>query len=120
MAEENIKSILDKMKQVIETNDIRQPSWWLDEAQKLAVLRQDLQNQLVKAEIKYRNEILRLTEQDIPYNRAENMVKGRELVGKEKMTVYEWYNYLRTRDDVVTDIISIAKKRADSKLYGGF
>ena len=108
-----IAQILDEMKQVVEEGRIESPGWWLDNALKLAVLRQDLQSQMVKAEILYRNEVVELTEQKIPYNRAENMVKGRKLKEGEKMTSYEFYNYLRTRDEVVEEIIRIAKKRSN-------
>jgi len=107
-----IAQILDDMKRVVEENRLESPGWWLDNALKLAVLRQDLQSQMVKAEILYRNEVVELTEQKIPYNRAENMVKGRKIKEGEKMTAYEFYNYLRTRDQVVEEIMRIAKKRA--------
>lgn len=114
MAErETIASILKKMKQIIEDNEIRSPGFWLDEAQKLAVLTQDLRNELDKAEIIYRNEVIELTEKDIPYNKAENMVKGRTLKEGEKYSAYGWYKYLTSRLDVVKEIIRIAKKRAE-------
>lgn len=107
---------MDEMKSKIENNEPMSPSWWLDSAFKLAVLRQDLQTELVKAEIKYRNEVVALTNMDVSYNKAENMVKGRPLRDNDpnKMTAYEYYNYLRTRDDVITEIIQIAKKRAST------
>lgn len=107
-----IAQILDEMKKIIEEGQIVSPQWWLDQGTKLAVLRQDLQAQMVKAEISYRNEIVELTEQKIPYNRAENMVKGRKLKEGEKMTAYQFYNYLRTRDQVVEEIIRITKKQS--------
>lgn len=107
-----IAQILDDMKRIIEEGQVVSPQWWLDQALKLAVLRQDLQAQMVKAEIGYRNEVVELTEQKIPYNRAENMVKGRKLKEGEKMTAYEFYRYLSTRDEVVEEIMRIAKKRA--------
>ena len=109
-----IKDVLDGMQTKIENNEPMSPSWWLDESFKLAVLRQDLQTELVKAEIKYRNEVVALTNMDVSYNKAENMVKGRPLreTDTNGMTAYEYFNYLRTRDDVITEIIQIAKRRA--------
>lgn len=99
------------MKHIIENNEVRSPGWWLDEAMKLAVLRQDLQAELVKAEVKFRNDVLILAA-DYPYNKAENMAKGRAPRTEETMTPYEYYRYLVTRDKVVEEIIRIAKKRA--------
>lgn len=112
-----IAQILDEMKKVIEEGRIVSPQWWVDSAIKLAVLRQDLQSEMVKAEITYRNEIVELTEQKIPYNRAENMVKGRKIKEGEKMTAWEFFNYLKTRDEVVQEIIRIAKQRGRMSEY---
>ena len=112
-----IAQILDEMKKVIEEGRIVSPQWWLDNALKLAVLRQDLQSEMVRAEISYRNEVVELTEQKIPYNRAENMVKGRKIKEGEKKTAYEFYRYLSTRDEVVEEIMRIAKKRATLSEY---
>lgn len=112
MPQITIATILNEMKRIIEANETRHPGWWLDEAQKLAVLRQDLQSEMIKAEIAYRNEVVELTKQNIPYNKAENMIKGRTVNEGETRTTYEWYNYLKTRDKVVEEIIRIAKKRA--------
>lgn len=53
-----IAQILDEMKKVVEEGRIESPGWWIDNAIKLAVLRQDLQAQMVKAEISYRNEVV--------------------------------------------------------------
>ncbi len=108
----SIAEILDEMKSIVEQNDVRSPAWWLDQALKLAVLRQDLQSELVKAEILFRNEVVLQTNDGVPYNKAENMTKGRLRREGEKMTAYEWYNYLRTRDAVVEEILRICKKRA--------
>lgn len=109
---ETIKSILDTLKEAVETSQTNSPVWWLDNAMKLAVLRQDLQEEMVKAEIAYRNEVVQLTNMDVPTNKAENDIKGRALREGEKMTAYQFYNYLRTRDSVVQEIIRISKKRA--------
>jgi len=109
---ETIKTLLDELKQVVEEGKTQSPTWWCDNAMKLAVLRQDLQEKMCQAEIAYRNEVVELNKMDIPYNRAENMVKGRVLREGEKMTTYQYYNYLRTRDGVVQEIIRIAKRRA--------
>lgn len=111
-----IKEILDEMRGVVENQEVRGPGWWLDKAQQLAVLRQTLQSEMVKAEILYRNEIVELAT-SLPYNKAENMVKGRKLKEGEKMTAYEFYNYLRTRDKVVEEIMRIAKQRARTQEY---
>lgn len=109
---QTISSILDEMKTVIESNDTRSPNWWLENAMRLAVLRQDLQAEITKAEIIFRNEVVILTSQEVSYNKAENMVKGRPLREGEKMTSYQWYNYLKGRDKVVQEIIMIAKKQS--------
>jgi hypothetical protein len=112
-----IAQILEEMKKIIEEGRIVSPQWWLDNALKLAVLRQDLQSEMIRAEVLYRNEVVELTEQKIPYNRAENMIKGRKIKEGEKMTSYQFYQYLRGRDQVVEEIIRIAKKRATVSEY---
>lgn len=110
---ETIDTILDRMKQVIEQNEIKAPVWWLDEAQKLAVLRLTLKNELIRAEIEYKNEIMQLALTEA-YNKAKNSVEGRLA---ETLTPYEKYKRLLAKDDAIDEIIKISKKRAATTPY---
>lgn len=102
-----ITEILDEMKQVIETNDIRSPGWWLDGAMKLAVLRQNLQDDITRLEVSYNYLVGTLIKEGTPANQAERLIKG----DQAENSAFKLLSHYRNIDRTVTEVVRIAKQK---------
>jgi hypothetical protein len=113
-----IKSILDKLKDWVENNETHSASDWLDEAQNLAILSQDLDEELVKAEIELEtliNQIKDTSEKKVSRVDAESKAKISDTpsVLNPKMTVYLYFKYLEDRKATINSLVQICKKRTE-------
>lgn len=100
-----IKTILSEMHDVSSSGAVRPPGWWIDQAMYLASLWQDLKDELTKAEMEFNVEVVDLIDTGKKVAEAERIVKARS----EK---YRYYKYLKGRDEVISEFIMIAKRRA--------
>ena len=105
MKKVTIKSILSDMHDVSSSGMVRPPGWWIDQAMNLASLWQDLKDELTKAEMEYNAEVADLIDSGKKIAEADRITKARS----EK---YRYYRYLKGRDEIISEFIMIAKKRA--------
>jgi len=107
---QSIKTILEDMKTAIETQRTVSPTEYADWAMMLNVLWQDLKTELIKAEIKYIQDVAELMEEDdkLSKGKAEILVKAKKTDGWNS---YGLYQYLKGRDKLIDEYIKLCKKR---------
>lgn len=110
MSRVTIKSLLTEMREVVTSGQTRGPGWWIDKSIQLAALWQDLKDSLTAAEMEYKQEVVDLIEGGMKISAAERTIESRS----EK---YKMYKYLKGRDEIVGELIMIAKKRATIEQY---
>jgi hypothetical protein len=107
--ETTIKSILDHLKDMIQRNIPVSAGEYLDAAQKLAILLSDLDNELVGAEIEYRE------------LQARHLVNGESAAAAEILAraspAYKRLLELRAERERITWAIQISKKRVELHSY---
>ena len=99
-----LQEILTELKENIENDIQKSPTWYLDKAVHLNILWQDLKEELTKYEILYK--------QDIVKNMEKNSVAKATLLTEASSESYRTYLLLRGRDKIVEEYIRIMKKRA--------
>lgn len=112
-----IKLILDKLKKWVENNEVHSASEWLDEAQNLAILSQDLDEELVKSEIEFETLVnsFKKGEKKVSRVDAESQAKIDKTPSKlnPNMSVYMYFKYLQDRKNIINSLIQICKKRTE-------
>ena len=112
-----IKQKIDKLRGWIEREEPHSPGQWLDEAMEISVLQQDLQDARIKADIEFEESVISILDKNekMKKNEAESRAKIDKKISSfnKDMTVYEYMRYLDNRNNVITSIIQIAKKRAE-------
>ena len=93
------------MKETVENNELKPPTWWLDKGIELSSLWIDLKNELTKYEMLYKSEVVDYIEQDKKISEAKLLVEA-------KSENYKMYSYLKGRDLAVKEFIMIAKARS--------
>ena len=101
----SIDLILDGAKKAVEENIPTSPAQWLDAAQRLNALIQNLDEELVNAEITYRRIRSYFIEEGKSASESETRAKSSEEYGQ--------YLKLKAKKDQVEGFIQIAKKRCD-------
>ena len=101
----NIRTILEEMKESVERQETKSPTWWLDKAIELNILWQDLKSQMTKYEMIYKSEIVAEMENG-------KTVSGAKLIVESKSENYKMYRYLSGRDKLIDEFIKLAKRRA--------
>jgi hypothetical protein len=102
-----IKEVLAEIKEVVETrqSQVKSPEWWLDRAFMLNGLLPDLNDNLIKEEMNYNQEVASAVEDlDMSVAQAERKVKSTS-------ETYRMYQYLKARKKVVEEMIMLSKKK---------
>lgn len=105
---EIIGGIINEMMVVAENRETKDPEWWLDKAQILATLWMVVTEDLVKAEMAYKKEILDEIENGATVAKATMKIEATS-------DKYRAYRYLKKKDEQVNEIIKVAKKRIDAE-----
>lgn len=108
-----IKSTLEEMKNTVEKGLILSPGKWIEYAIQLNSLWQDLKDEVTKAEIEYLRQVEECqSDKDISHARAVTIAKTLPPKEEGKMNTYQFYQYLKGRDQIIGEFIKLSKKRA--------
>lgn len=105
--EVTIRQILEELSGWVKNGEIHSPSEWIDKAQQLTALRQDLKDALTQAEIEFEMLVEKFENEGNSHARAVTKAKIHN-----NGEIYKKFRYLKARDEVVDKIVSIAKRRA--------
>lgn len=104
--QEAIGAILKEMMTTAEKQEVQSPDWWIDKAQMLAALWTTVTDDLVTYEMKYKKEIVDRLD-------AGDSVAAATLRVEAVSENFRTYRYLKKKDEQVSEVIKIAKKRID-------
>jgi len=107
-ASKMLGSILAELEQVAIDQIPQDCTWWLDKAQRLVNLWMCLKDEQTKYEQLYKKEIVALIE-------AGDSVAKANLCVEAKSENYRLYRYCKARDEQVSEVVMLAKKRVDAE-----
>jgi len=105
MQEPTVALVLKDIVQTVKDGKIMPPDWWINQAMLLSALWQELKDLITKHEMAYKAEISDKIESGTKIGQATLQVEGTS-------ENYQLYNYYKSRDEIVSEVIKIAKIRA--------
>jgi hypothetical protein len=105
MQDPTVAKVLKDIFITVQEGKIMPPDWWINKAMMLSALWQELKDLITQYEMAYKAEIADLIEGGTKIGQATLITEG-------KSENYKLYNYYKSRDEIVSETIKIAKIRA--------
>lgn len=105
MEEPTVAKILKEVVQTVKDGHIKSPDWWINIATLLSAMWQELKDDMTEQEMAYKAEISKKIEEGSKISQATLQVESTS-------EHYKLYQYFKGRDEIISEMIKIAKIRA--------